>query len=195
MQTEPEIVVDDVPEQDRDAVRELVEQEVEKLERYSKEIVRTRVVVEVPHRTHRKGNLHHVSILIAVPGKDVVVGRDPAAHHAHEDWRVAVHDAFRAARRQLEDHVRRTHHRVKEKDVPDHGRIMRLEPEQGFGFIVTPEGREVYFHRNAVVEDLFDRLELGTRVRFTEADTPAEHGPHASTVEIEGRHHHAFGPE
>jgi hypothetical protein len=41
-----------------------------------------------------------------VPGREIVVGREPA-NHAHDDMNVAIRDAFDAARRQLEDVARR----------------------------------------------------------------------------------------
>ena len=53
-------------------------------------------------------------------------------------------------------------------------------PEGGYGFIATPEGRELYFHRNSVLEPGFDQLEVGTEVRFDEE--MGEQGPQATTV-------------
>ena len=56
-----------------------------------------------------------------------------------------------------------------------------------YGTIETPDGREIYFHRNSVLNADFDRLENGASVRFTEE--MGEKGPQASSVHIEGRHH------
>jgi hypothetical protein len=77
------------------------------------EIMGCRVAIEAPHRHHRTGNLIHVRIDLTVPGAEIVVGRDPPLHHAHRDPYVALRDAFRAARRQLEDQVRVRRHQVK----------------------------------------------------------------------------------
>jgi ribosome-associated translation inhibitor RaiA len=77
------------------------------LERFSDDIIGCHVTVEAPHRHHHQGHLHHVRIELKVAGADLLVSRDPAEHHAHEDVHVAVRDAFDAARRQLEDHARR----------------------------------------------------------------------------------------
>lgn len=79
---------------------------VTKLEHIYSRIERCEVVVERPHQRHLKGQRFHVRVTLAVPGPDVVVSRDHALNGAHEDAYVAVRDAFRAARRQLEDHVR-----------------------------------------------------------------------------------------
>ena len=49
-----------------------------------------------------------------------------------------------------------------------------------------PQGEEIYFHRNAVLEPPgFDRLEVGSRVRF--AEQQGFEGPQASTVSLVGK--------
>jgi len=72
-----------------------------KLEGVSEHLLHSRVVLEVPHRSHRHGRHFHVSIDLVVPGTTLVVRRDPAEHSEHEDVYIAVRDAFAAARRQL----------------------------------------------------------------------------------------------
>lgn len=72
------------------------------LRRVCREIVSCRVVVERPHLHRHRGAQFVVRLHLAVPGREIVVNHD---HDA--DARVAVRDAFRAARRQLEGHVRR----------------------------------------------------------------------------------------
>jgi cold shock CspA family protein len=60
--------------------------------------------------------------------------------------------------------------------------VSQLFKAEGYGFIRTPEGRELYFHRNSVLHDEFDRLQVGTGVRFEEE--LGEDGPQATTVQI-----------
>ena len=55
------------------------------------------------------------------------------------------------------------------------------------GFIETADGHEVCFHRNSVLDDAFDRLTVGSEVRFVEE--LGEKGPQASTVHEIGKHH------
>ncbi|MEK6578228.1 MAG: hypothetical protein AABZ55_03295 [Bdellovibrionota bacterium] len=43
---------------------------------------------------------------LTLPGREIVVGSDPSLNQAHEDAHVAIRDAFKAARRQIEDYVR-----------------------------------------------------------------------------------------
>jgi cold shock CspA family protein len=128
-----------------------------------------------------------VRIEIGVPGDRIVVRRSPDEHAAHLDPYVAVRDAFREARRQLEDYARRTRGDVKSHVGPLHGRVSHIEPDQEYGRIATEDGRDIYFHRNSVIGGI-ERLALGAEVRFHE-EAGAE-GPQASTVERVGEHGH-----
>jgi len=111
--------------------------------------------------------------------------RNPPADHAHEDAFVTVRDAFNAARRRLQDRRRRVQGQVKRHDAPPQGRVIRMFPEEGYGFIESADGREIYFHRNAVVNGGFDRLAVGAAVRF--AETEGDKGAQASTVHANGK--------
>ena len=133
--------------------------------------------------------MFRVRVDLGVPGREIVVGRDPQAHHAHEDAHVAVRDAFDAVRRLLEDYVRERRGDVKLHAVPDHGRIARLLAEQDCGFIVTADGTEIYFHRNSVANGGFDKLTVGDEVRFVAQHSESAEGPQASTVVPLGKHH------
>jgi ribosomal subunit interface protein len=164
-----------------------VRERAEKLDRFASHIMSCRVVVEAPHKHHNKGNLYHVRIDITVPGKEIVVSREPDQRHAHEDAYVAVRDAFDAARRQLEDYVAHRRGNVKVHEASPHGYITRLFPAEDYGTIETPDGREIYFHRNSVVGTDFDALTEGMSVHYHEE--MGENGPQASTVHIEGKHH------
>jgi cold shock CspA family protein/ribosome-associated translation inhibitor RaiA len=163
---------------------------VDELERFFDRIISCRVVVESRHPRHQQGNLFGVRVELGVPGREIVVGRDPAAHHAHEDAHVAVRDTFDALRRLLEDHVREGRGEVKLHAVPDHGRIARLLADRDCGFIVTADGGgEIYFHRNSVANGGFDRLAVGDAVRFVAQHAESSQGPQASTVVPLGKHH------
>ncbi len=98
---------------------------------------------------------------------------------------VAIRDAFNAARRQLQDYVRSRRGEIKVHDVPPHGTITALHPDQNFGWITTSDGREIYFHRNSVTNADFDRLETGSEVRFNEED--GDEGPKATMVHVVGK--------
>ena len=74
------------------------------------------------------------------------------------DIYVAVRDAFDAAGRRLEDYVRRKRHDVKTLESMPHGKVSSLFPEESYGFLKTLDGREIYFHRNGVLHEGFNRL-------------------------------------
>lgn len=104
----------DIPHSD--AVEAVVIKKSEKLDRIYDQLMGCRVVIESPHRKRNHGNLYHTRIDITVPGDEIIVGRDPAANHAHEDVYSSVNDAFRAAERQLKSWVSK---RRDARRVPD----------------------------------------------------------------------------
>ena len=170
-----------------DAVKARVEEEAEKLGRYYPRIVSVRVVLEQPHKHKAKGNTFHVGIYIEVPGEDIKVTRHPGTSAAHEDIYVCIRDAFDEARRRLADHKQRQRGDVKHHEGQPHARILSMFPDHGF--IRAGDGREFYFHRNAVINGEFEKLEVGAEVRF--AETMGEQRPQASTVTPVGKQNHA----
>jgi ribosomal subunit interface protein len=133
------------------AIEARIREKAAELERFSDRITGCRVIVEKEHRHRHKGDLFRVRIEIDVPGKELAVTHTGPRDHAHEDIYVAIRDAFNAAVRRLEDHVREHGGKVKVHEVPLHGTVRMVDHEAGFGFVETAQG-EVYFHRNSVVE-------------------------------------------
>jgi cold shock CspA family protein/ribosome-associated translation inhibitor RaiA len=153
------------------------------------------VAIERPGEHHRKGKGAHyrVRIELAVPGQVLVVDRDPIWTRAHEDAFLAVNQAFHAMRRQLQDYVRRMRGDVKTHEGPPRGRVLRLFREEGYGFLESTDGREIYFNKASVLNEAFDRLQPGDELRF--AEEQGEKGPQASTVQQLGnKGHHALEP-
>jgi ribosomal subunit interface protein len=165
-----------------DAIEELVREKAAHLDKLFDRLTSCRVTVEAPHKHHRKGNQYHVQIFLGVPQGQLVVSRDPGDVYAHEDLRVAIRDAFQAAERQLKEHAEKMRGDVKAHVPPLQGTITRLFPDQDYGFIATTDGREIFFHRNAVVDYDFDDLEKGQPVELAVWTGDSEIGPHASTV-------------
>lgn len=163
------------------AVEDYIRERAAKLDAFYEKIMSCRVVVEAPVRHHRKGGPYKVRIDLTVPGDELVVNRQ-----SDDDLYVAIREAFDAARRRLEDYARRQRGSVKAHEAPPQARVSKLFPEEGYGFLETPDGSEIYFHRNSVLGAGFERLEIGTEVRFVEEQ--GEQGPQASTVTIVGKH-------
>ncbi len=164
------------------ALEARVRQLAARLDRFSAHIMHCHIVVEEPHRHHHQGGLFDVKIDITVPGAQIAIQRSHPATHAHEDPYVALRDAFRAARRKLEDYEREHRGDVKVHTGLPHGRICELNADQGFGRIETDDGRLIYFHRNSVLERPFEDLNTGTEVSFVEE--AGDRGPQASTVHV-----------
>lgn len=108
-----EITFRDMPRSE--AVEAKVQEKADKLDEFYDHIMACHVVIEAPHKHHRQGNVFHVSIDLTVPGSEIVVNKDPNKDHAHEDVYVAIRDAFKAARRQLQDFAR-----IQRGDVKTH---------------------------------------------------------------------------
>ncbi|HVY49741.1 MAG TPA: HPF/RaiA family ribosome-associated protein [Minicystis sp.] len=168
-----------------DAIEDYVRARADKLEHFFDRITGCHVMIETPHRHKRHGYHHRIRIDLVVPGKELVVTRDPDERKGQEDVYASIDAAFDDAQRVLEDQIRTQRGDVKPRETPSrHGRVVRLDAHAGFGFLTTREGEELYFHRNSVLNHAFDRLEIGTRVRFVEES--GDEGPQASTVAIVG---------
>ena len=171
-----------------DAVRTRIEREFGKLARFHDRITSCRVVIKAPKKSKRHGGLFETRIHVSLPGgREINVHKNPTADHAHENAYVAIRDAFAAARRQLQETTAKLGGAVKRHETPPHGKIARLFNQEGYGFIESSDSREIYFHRNSVLDAGFDTLSVGQDVRF--AETMGNKGPQASTVHLIGKHH------
>ena len=168
------------------ALEATVREKAARLDTFASRIMSCRIVVEFAGKHHVYGNQYNVRIDITLPGGEVVATREPGEHKEYKEIAIALRDAFDAAARQLEDHVRRQRGDVKSHARMAHARVSKLVPSSDYGFLATPEGREIYFHRNSVLNEAFDRLRVGTEVAFSEEE--GEQGTQASTVRLVGRH-------
>jgi ribosomal subunit interface protein len=158
-----------------DAIREAVGERAEKLDHIYGNVINCNVAIESPRRRLAKSTFYSVHIDLTIPGKEIVVTREP-----HEDLYVAIGDAFEAAERQLQEVVEKRKGKVKKHKGAPVGTVYRLFPTEGYGFIMTEDGREVYFHANSVLNSRFKKLKVGDEVRFVEEI--GDQGPQASTV-------------
>lgn len=63
------------------------------------------------------------------------------------------------------------------------GTIIKFIPDKGFGFIRTPDGKEIFFHRTSVRGNVpAEEIRLTQPVRFILTDSPK--GPRAEDVEL-----------
>jgi hypothetical protein len=112
-------------------VVDLIRAEAEKLEIFCHRIIACRVEIEVPHRHHKKGKPLHIRIDLTLPGKEIVIKREPVviqgtpvngeaaasihkqAKLPHADLQLVIHDAFKSAGRRVQDFARRRRGDVK----------------------------------------------------------------------------------
>ena len=185
-------------------VESRIRTEIAKLETFYDRIISCRVMVELPERHHKAGSLSHIRIDVKVPRGELVVEREPGLHgsaqdideekatkhletHApHKDIFLAIRDAFQKAGRRLQDYARRQRGDIKAHAPAGVGRVIRLVPAENKGFLETPDQREVYFHRDAVLHLGFDRLKVGDEVRF--AEEMGEQGPQATLLRLVRKH-------
>jgi len=169
-------------------MRDAIEIHITQLEQRFGRITTCRVIVKAPAPDQHAGGLYQVHIRLGLPdGREVDIGRTPGVDDRYTDLEFAVNNAFKRARRRLQDQARRIQGHVKthEGALPI-GTVTRLDPGGEFGFLESADGREIYFHRNSVLDDAFPRLVPGTRVGFFEE--AGEKGPQASTVRLVGKH-------
>jgi cold shock CspA family protein/ribosome-associated translation inhibitor RaiA len=165
-----------------------VTRNISTLEQRFGRITACRVVIKGPSERHRKGGAFDVTIRLSLPqGREVDIGRSEKAEPDNRllDPVVALNDAFKRARRQLQDQARRMKGHVKTHDGPPVATVTRFNDATGFGFLETQDGREIYFHKNSVLNGA-GQVAPGTRVTFFEE--MGDNGPQASTVRVLGKH-------
>lgn len=185
------------------AAESWIREEAAKLEQFYSRIMACRVEVGSPHHHHRQGSPYHVRIDLTVPGGELVIKHEPSLRArarqsgqtrvrkqleisaGHKQLRLAIADAFKSACRRLQDYARRQRGDVKYVEMPPRARVTQLFPDKNCGFLLTSDGRDIYFHRDSVVRNGFGRLKVGMLVTFVEEQ--GERGAQASTVRVIGK--------
>ena len=117
------------------------------------------------------------------PGHNVVVTHESGLKEFSDDLPTAIRNAFKSAHRRLKNQVekqlgeRKSHPQQEVTAI-----VSKIYREEGYGFIRSIDGDDIYFHRNSVLNNDFDRLEIGTGVHY--AAELGEKGMQASTVQI-----------
>jgi cold shock CspA family protein len=167
-----------------DDLENLLRGEASSLEEVNDHVSSCRISVERPQKHLRTGSPYRVRIDMTVPpGHEIVAKREPGQGEMHEELETVILDAFDDARRQLRELNDRQAGEEKRHPAQETTALVhRLVPQEDFGFLKTLDGRDVYFHRNSVANNDFDRLAVGTGVRH--AAEMGENGLQATTVRI-----------
>lgn len=170
-----------------EAVERLIQAKVDKLEKICDYITSARVAVERRHRPQTSANPYEVRIGLRVPpGHELVVRRVSNEAGREEPLPATIRRAFDAMRKQLQELVERQRGEVKVSPSPEMTALVeKLYPEEGYGFLRTVEGHQVYFHKNSVLHGHWESLTIGVGVRFTQE--LGEKGLQATTVELVNR--------
>ncbi|MGI9404793.1 MAG: HPF/RaiA family ribosome-associated protein [Hyphomicrobiaceae bacterium] len=165
------------------ALKQRILERIERLEQFHPRITACKVAVNIPHRHQTQGNIFEVTLVVLIPGHDIVVNRSSPDNQAHEDPYVVVRDAFDEAERQLEDIARKSSsHRTRQPGIAAQGRVDRLFRDDGFGFLSTLDDQDIYFNMDRLSGDCAAKLDIGTKVRFVIGDSDT--GPYAHSISI-----------
>lgn len=174
-----QIVVRDIPSSS--ALEDHIRRKAEKLSHYYNRINHIQVAVEMPQKHKHQGKLFNVRISITVPGKELVVNKK-----LDEDVYIAIRDAFNAVLRQLECYARKKRGDIKKHDDANYGHISKLFPREGYGFIQSIDGNELYFSVTNVTHPNFEQLEIGDTVQFLGTTSDEGMQAHRVTVKTNG---------
>ncbi|HET8702220.1 MAG TPA: HPF/RaiA family ribosome-associated protein [Nitrococcus sp.] len=184
MQIPLEITYDGIPRSQW--VDDYIHEQVRRLDHMCEGLMSCRVVVAREQHHNHTGNPFRARVKVTIPPKKDLIGdKIGQVEDPQVQLRPIIRKAFEAVEKQLR---KQTALRRGETKYHEESRalVVRLFPEQGYGFIKSPtDGQEYFFHRNAVLHGDFDRLEPGTEVRFE--PEMGEDGPQASTVQIVGK--------
>lgn len=166
----------------------LIRERAGRLDRFHPRITGCRVVVEVPHRGNESGKTPlGIAVEVDIPGRKTIVAKGcDERRETRNDQTAVVNRVFDAVQRQLEEAARIRNGDVKAHDgvSSDTGHVVRVFPDQDYGFIEVMGGPELYFARTAVVSGDFDDLSVGDIVGFTKAHVDGPMGPQASAVRV-----------
>ncbi len=156
-----------------------IEEERDKLIRhYANFVLHLRVTIEATP-SYKEGG-YEVRLVASVPNDTVVVKR------WGEKVRPLLVEAFDVLGLQLKEIVRKKQNHKSPKipgavsALKTAGTIRRLFPEESYGFILTSDQQEVFFHENSLKDVNMADLDEGDEVLFVMED--GDKGPQAAWV-------------
>jgi cold shock CspA family protein/ribosome-associated translation inhibitor RaiA len=166
-------------------LQEAVSRQLAGLEDKFGRITAGRIVIKGPGEHHRTGGQYDINIRLKLPdGREVNVARTPQDDERYSQIEFALADAFKRARRQLEDEVRLLRGQTKLHVPQPMATVASLFEDHGF--LDGGEQGEIYFHMNSVLDGGFAKLKPGSSVSYVAV--PGEKGLQASTVKLLGKH-------
>lgn len=136
----------------------------EDLGRIVDKLITCRIFIRSGHIVGTADALYAILIDLRLPGGHISIQNTPNRHLA-----TAIQQAFRKARTVVNGQRRRASRELPETPlVHPPATISYLDPQQGYGYISTWDGRRLYFDRPSVMNGGFTQLHQGMAVRFLE---------------------------
>jgi len=163
----------------RKSWQDKIEVEKDRLSRHHPGLVHNlRVAIEAT-AAHKEGGFE-VRLVATVPNDTIIVKRKGEA------VKPTIVKAFDNLGLQLKELQRKKRQTIKGHESNGvgtaAGSIKAVSPTESYGFIVTSDEREFYFHENALKDIAIDKLTEGDAVTF--GITEGEKGPSASWVKL-----------
>ena len=153
--------------------REMIDRHIAKLDGQGAQFVR--IHVTLVHSTHHLRGNEEVRILATLPPRHTLRVQKSRASMGD-----AIHAAFAALERELQSDIAQRRRQTRAYGPHFDGMVSELFAQRGYGFIRTPEGQEIYFHRDTLHGVEFTDLREGTAVQFDIEQ--GEKGPQAARV-------------
>lgn len=168
-----------------EALETRVRERAARLERLCRDITACRVVIAMPHKGAASGK-HALSLAVEldVPGQRLVGRREQMPREAKDGLAHVVVEVFDLLERQLDDYVRmrRGETKARAADELQTGRIVRLFPDQGYGFVEVGGSPDLHFTARALQGLALEDLAVGMDVACTRAMEDGSMGPQASSI-------------
>ncbi len=160
----------------RKSWQEKINTEKERLDRHHPGLVHN-LRITVADAKHHKAGGYELQLVASVPNDTVVVKRKG------DKIRAMLGDAFDTLGLQLKE-LQRKRRQTNKVDTTlsnnQEGVIKKIVPYESYGFIATTDGREIYFHENALKDMSIEKINEGDAVKFGEAE--GDKGPCAAWV-------------
>jgi len=167
-----------------ESLEQLIRKDAAKLERVCDDLISCRIGIKLNQKSRNTANPFRIRIEMRFPpNNNLVVTHNSGIKEAADDLPTAVKNAFKTAQRRLKRLVEKQQAEMKSPPQQDMmALVIKIFADEGYGFIRSLDGEEIYFHRNSVLNNDFDRLEPGTGVNYTAA--LGEKGLQATSVQI-----------
>ncbi len=165
----------------------LIEEQKEKLDKLSDRINSCRVSVELDQKSRHTANVYRVRLDLTINhGNEIPVVEKTRGDDENPGVEPLIRKAFETAKRQVIKLKERQNKDVKSHpDQSVRGIVKLVFPDQGYGFIQSLDGEEIYFHRNSVAGNKFDHISAGTGVSYS-AET-GDKGLQATVVHVKDK--------